>query len=50
MQILSGSATVAISGSSTSGKSFTYNGTITFLGGNKATLVLNSGASYTIQW
>jgi hypothetical protein len=49
-QILSGSATVAISGNSTSGKSFTFNGVITFLGGNKATLVLNSGASYTIQW
>lgn len=48
--ILSGSATVAISGTSSGGSSFTYNGTITFLGGNKATLVLNSGTTYNIQW
>jgi hypothetical protein len=49
-KILSGTATVTVSGASSSGKSFNFNGTITFNGDNKATLVLNSGASYNIQW
>ena len=49
-QILSGTGSVAITGASTSGKSFSFNGNITFLGANKATLVLNSGTSYTISW
>ncbi len=49
-QIVSGTATVSISGTSSSGNSFNFNGTITFLGGNKATLLLTSGTSYTIQW
>ncbi|PUZ21509.1 hypothetical protein GA0116948_110158 [Chitinophaga costaii] len=50
LKILSGEATIAISGSSTSGSSFSYSGTLTFLGNDKATLVLNSGTSYTIVW
>lgn len=50
LKILSGTAAVAISGASSSGKSFNFNGTITFKGDNKATLILNSGASYNIQW
>lgn len=50
LQILSGTASVAITGSSTSGKSFSFSGTVTFQGSNKATLVLNSGASYAITW
>ncbi|SDI41587.1 hypothetical protein ACRQ5D_08510 [Mucilaginibacter sp. P25] len=50
LKILSGTATVTISGASSSGKSFNFNGTITFNGNNKATLLLNSGASYNIQW
>jgi len=50
LQILSGSATVSITATSSSGKTFTFNGTITFLGGKKATLVLNSGVSYPISW
>lgn len=50
LKILSGTGTVAISGTSSSGKSFTFNGTLTFNGNNKATLILNSGASYIIQW
>jgi hypothetical protein len=48
--ILSGSASVTATGASTSGKSFTFSGIITFLGGNKATLVLNSGITYNIAW
>jgi len=50
LKILSGTTTVAISGASSSGKSFNFNGTLTFNGNNKATLVLNSGVSYNIQW
>jgi hypothetical protein len=49
-EITSGTASVAITGASTSGKSFKFNGTITFLGNQQATLVLNSGKSYPIQW
>ena len=49
-KILSGTAVVSVSGTSSSGNKFSFNGTITFLGGNKATLVLNSGTSYAIQW
>jgi hypothetical protein len=49
-QILSGTGTIAVTGASTSGASFSYGGTITFLGGNKATLLFNSGVTYTIQW
>lgn len=50
LQVLSGTAAIALTGSSTSGKTFSYAGTITFLSSNKATLVLNSGTSYAIQW
>jgi hypothetical protein len=50
LKIVSGSAAVKLTGSSSSGKSFSFAGTITFLGDNKATLLLNSGASYAIQW
>ena len=50
LKILSGTGTVAINGTSSSGKSFNFNGTLTFNGDNKATLILNSGASYIIQW
>ncbi len=50
LQVSSGTATVSITASSTSGKSISFDGTLTFLGGNKATLVLSSGATYKIQW
>jgi hypothetical protein len=49
-EIVSGTATVTIAATSTSGKTFNFNGTINFLGGQKASLVLNSGATYSIQW
>jgi len=48
--IASGTATVSITATSSSGKTFTFNGTLTFLGNKKANLVLNSGATYVIQW
>jgi hypothetical protein len=51
-QIVSGTAAVSISGeaSNGNGRSFSYTGTITFLGNNKATLVLGNGSSYSIAW
>jgi hypothetical protein len=49
-EIASGTAAVNLTATSTSGHTFTFNGTITFLGNKKATLILNSGTSYIIQW
>ncbi len=49
-EILSGTATASISGSSTSGKSFSYSGTINFLGNQAATLTMASGNVYQISW
>jgi hypothetical protein len=49
-QITSGTATVSITGSASNGRSFSYSGTITFLGNKQATLVLGNGNTYTIVW
>jgi hypothetical protein len=49
-QIVSGTASVSISGAGSDGRSFSYSGTITFLGNKQATLVLGNGNTYTIQW
>jgi hypothetical protein len=49
-EITSGTATIGIVVTSSSGNAFTYNGTITFLGNKTAKLVLNSGTAYTISW
>lgn len=46
-KIASGSASVVFEGTSASGNSYTYNGTITFNGDDTATLVIN-GNTYTI--
>ncbi|MBT31932.1 MAG: hypothetical protein CMO01_19920 [Thalassobius sp.] len=48
-EILSGTVAVEISGDA-SGNTFSYKGTLTFNGNQSATLVLNSGTTYTIQW
>lgn len=48
--IVSGTATVTITGTSSTGSSFHFNGTITFQGNKKATLTLNSGTTYNITW
>jgi hypothetical protein len=48
--IVSGSATVSITVTSTSGNSYAYKGTLTFLGGKTASLTLNSGTVYNIAW
>ncbi|HZY37935.1 MAG TPA: hypothetical protein VFE53_14860 [Mucilaginibacter sp.] len=49
-EIVSGTATVSIQVTSTSGKSWSYGGTLTFLGNKTAKLVLNSGTVYNISW
>jgi hypothetical protein len=49
-EIASGTATVSIKVTSTSGNSWTYGGTLTFLGNKTAKLVLNSGTTYNISW
>ena len=49
-EIASGTAAVSVQATSSSGKSFTFSGTITFLGNKTANLVLNSGKTYVIQW
>ncbi len=49
-EITSGTASVSISGASTSGKSFNYSGTITFTGSRAATLILGNGNTYSISW
>jgi hypothetical protein len=49
-EISSGTATVSITGETSGGKSFSFGGTLTFLGGQQGTLVLNSGTSYAISW
>jgi hypothetical protein len=48
-QIISGAGVINISGTSTGG-SFNYSGTITFNGGNKATIAIVGGDTHTIQW
>jgi hypothetical protein len=49
-QIISGTATVSISGASTSGRSFSFSGNINFLGNQAATLTMASGNVYQINW
>ena len=47
-EISSGSATFSLTGTVVDGDSFSYDGSITFLGGGAATLILNGG-TYDIQ-
>jgi len=49
-QIISGTATVVLVTTSSSGKTLNFAGSLTFLGNKKASLVLNGGTAYTIQW
>jgi hypothetical protein len=50
LKILSGTGAVTVSGEGSGGRSFSYTGTITFLGNDKATLVVTNGATYNIAW
>ena len=49
-KIISGTATAQFAGAVTGGASVSRGATVTFLGGGKATLVLDNGGSYSIQW
>jgi hypothetical protein len=49
-QIVSGTGAIEISGATTAGATFNYAGTITFIGNNKANIVLNSNQAYSVQW
>ncbi len=49
-EITSGTATITLVATASTGKTFNFNGTLTFLGNKKASMLLNSGAAYTIQW
>jgi hypothetical protein len=49
-EIVSGTATVSVKVTSSSGNSWSYGGTLTFLGNKTAKLVLNSGTVYNISW
>ena len=48
-KILSGTATITITGTGPKGNSFSYSGTITFNGDGTATLAWSGGATYTIN-
>ncbi|OOQ62002.1 hypothetical protein [Mucilaginibacter pedocola] len=49
-QITSGTGTIAVTGTASTGESFSFSGTITFLGGQKATIVLSTGTTFNVQW
>lgn len=49
-EITGGTASITLTGATSGGKSFSFGGTLTFLGGKKGTLVLNSGTSYNLTW
>jgi hypothetical protein len=49
-KISSGSATVSFAGSASGGYSTTRGGTISFLGAGQATLTLDNGSVFNIQW
>ncbi|MDW7690215.1 hypothetical protein R9C00_24375 [Flammeovirgaceae bacterium SG7u.111] len=49
-EILSGTVEVTISGATSTGTTFSYSGTLTFLGNRQGMLVMASGATYSIQW
>jgi hypothetical protein len=50
LKILSGEAAVTIIGSASTGEGFSYSGTITFNGNQKAILKFQNGSSYNISW
>lgn len=49
-QIDAGTSTVAITGNTSTGNSFSYGGNITFNGSKTATITLNNGGVYNISW
>jgi transcriptional regulator with PAS, ATPase and Fis domain len=49
-QIASGSASVTITGDTSTGNTFSYGGTIVFNGAKTATITLNNGAVFNVSW
>jgi len=49
-EIVSGTAAVTLTGATSGGKTFSFSGTLTFLGNKTGKLVMNSGNSYNISW
>ncbi len=49
-KITSGTATLQFTGQVVGGASVSYGGTLTFLGNNTGTLVLNNGNTYNLNW
>lgn len=49
-QIVSGTATVKVTGVDLKGNAFKYEGTITFKGNQKAVFVVNGGSNFELQW
>lgn len=49
-KIVSGIAELTVKGTNSAGKTFTYQGTLTFNGNSRATLVLKNGQSFLLQW
>lgn len=50
LEITSGTAAVTLTGATSGGKSFSFGGTLTFLGNKTGKLVMNGGASYNLVW
>ncbi|RFM30712.1 hypothetical protein [Chitinophaga silvisoli] len=50
LQIVSGTAAVKISGTNAAGKSFSYEGTITYKGNRKAVFTISGGSSFDLTW
>jgi hypothetical protein len=48
-EVLSGSVVFTITGAASDGTSYSYGGTITFLGNRDATIAFNNGSSYSIN-
>lgn len=48
--IVSGTATVKITGKDSKGNAFSYQGVITFKGNKKATYVISGGGTFELQW
>ncbi|TFF39635.1 hypothetical protein [Mucilaginibacter psychrotolerans] len=49
-QITSGTGTVKVTGTASTGETFSYSATITFLGSKKANIVFASGTTYAVSW
>jgi hypothetical protein len=49
-KIVTGSVEILVKGTTETGRSFTYAGTLTFKGNNQGTLLLQNGQAINLQW